>query len=376
MSRLISQVEIFPVVYPVAGYFKFFENVAGRPFGRPSVLVRISTDDMTEGWGECVPSPRWNYETVDTVVSTIRHYLTPVLIGRDPFAIEELHAAMNRAIAPSFSTGQPICKAGIDLALFDLTGRLLQQSAHERWGRSDRQAISLSWTLNPRSPAELEASVAEAHSRGYCDFNIKIGPDPAADVELIRRVRNLAPNAALWADANGGYCESDALAVAPRLSDLGVAFFEQPVAANRLSSFAKLKRQGALPIIMDEGIVSVIELEEFHRLQLLDGVAVKIARAGGLIEARKQIEFLHQNGLIFLGSALTDPDVALSASAALFSAYGLRHAAALNGPQYLSASALRNPIRTQQGEIAASNEPGLGIEIDREKIAQLSMPCL
>lgn len=373
MPVTISQIDTFPVLYPVAGYFKFFENVAGRPFGRPAVLVRIASDDGTEGWGECVPSPRWSYETVDTVLSTIRHYLAPELVGRDPFDTLELQSAMNRAIAPSFSTGQPICKAGINLALFDLTGKLLHQSPSQRWDRRDRSKVALSWTLNPRSPGEVEPLVQQAHERGYRHFNIKIAPDPALDVELVRQVRKLAPQAELWADANGGYTERDALAVAPQLAELGVAWFEQPVAANRLSGFAKLKQQGALPIIMDEGIVSAVELEEFHRLQLLDGVAIKVARVGGLEEARRQIEFLEQNGLVFLGSGLTDPDVSLAGSLALFAAHGLTRAAALNGPQYLTASATQSPFHPQHGELTAPDAPGLGIEIDRQALDRLAL---
>ena len=370
----ISSVEAIPVLYPVSGYFKFFESAAGRPPGRPAVLVRVTAGDGSQGWGECVPSPRWSYETLETVLTTIRNYLAPELVGRDPLDADVLHAAINRTIAPSFSTGQPICKAGIDLALFDLAGKLLKRSAFELWGRRDRESISLSWTLNPRAPTEVEPLVAQAHGRGYRHFNIKIAPDLRTDLELIRLVRKLAPEAELWADANGGYSESDALDMAPKLADLGVAFFEQPVAANRLSAFARLKRQGALPIIMDEGIVSTVELEEFHKLNLLDGAAVKVSRAGGLAEARRQIEFLERHGLIFLGSGLTDPDVSMAGSVALFCAYGLAHAAALNGPQYLAASAIKMPFRPQQGELAPPGGAGLGIEIDDAALDRLRLP--
>lgn len=373
MASRIERIEAIPLVYPVEGYFKFFENTSGRPFGRPSVLVKMTADDRTVGWGECVPSPRWSYETLDTVLSTTRLYLAPELIGRDPLDLDGAHAAMNRVIAPSFSTGQPICKAGIDLALFDITGKLLRQTAAERWGRKDRETVRLSWTLNPRTLDETAELVEQARARGYRDFNIKVGPDPEHDVALVRLVRKLASDAELWADANGGYAEADALAVAPRLADLGVAFFEQPVAANRLRSFARLKQQGALPIIMDEGVVSTVDLEEFHALGLLDGLAVKVARVGGVTEARRQVEYLEQHGLIFLGSGLTDPDVSLSASLTLFATYGLQHAAALNGPQYLTASVLMNPFRPIDGELRAPSGPGLGIEVDETAVERLRM---
>jgi L-alanine-DL-glutamate epimerase-like enolase superfamily enzyme len=280
---------------------------------------------------------------------------------------------MNRAIAPSYSTGQPICKAAIDLAVFDLTGKLLGQSAAERWGRQSGQPVTLSWTLNPRELNEVEGLIEQARARGYDHFNVKIAPEVKFDLELCRLIKRLAPEAVLWADANGGYDTATAFAVAPKLADLGVAFFEQPVPANRLSGFAELKQQGALPIIMDEGVLSLTDLEEFHRLNLLDGVAMKVVRCGGLAEARKMVEFIQENGLLFLGSGLTDPDLSLAASLLLYSAYGLEYPAALNGPQFLTASILREPFSPVGGRLCVPGGSGLGVEVDEAKVAALRL---
>ena len=364
----ISKVETFPINYPTVGRFKFFEGPKGRPTGRPAVLVKITADDGTVGWGQSVPTPKWSYETLETVHSTINRYLAPELIDRDPFALDTLHAAMNAAIAPSFSTGQPICKAGIDLALFDLTGKLLKQSAAERWQRKGRDRLTLSWTLNPRTLDEVEGLIAQGRARGYRNFNIKVAPDPKFDLELARLVKRVAPESFLWADANGGYDEAIALAVAPKLADAGVAVLEQPLPANRLTGYARLKKQRALPIIMDEGVVSSVELEEFIKLDLLDGVAMKPARCGGLTDARRQIELVLKHGLMFLGSGLTDPDVSLAASLVLYGAYDLKYPAALNGPQFLSGSILKRPFQVVDGQLAVPTGPGLGVEVDETKI--------
>ncbi|HWB09369.1 MAG TPA: enolase C-terminal domain-like protein [Pirellulales bacterium] len=360
----ITHVETFAVNYPVVGHFKFFEGTANRPPGRPSVVIKITADDGTVGWGQSVPSPRWSYETLETVESTTRLYLAPELIGRDPLDLDGLWRQMNRVIAAGFSTGQPICKAGVELALFDLTGKLLGQSPAERWSRHGCDTLTLSWTLNPRSPAELEESVAEAHSRGYRHFNLKVAPDPAIDLDYCRRLRQLAPDAHLWVDANGGYDEPTAAQIAPRLADLGIAALEQPLPANRLGSYARLKRQGCLPILMDEGIVSHVELEEFVQLGLLDGVAMKVARCGGLSESLQVVEVIEREGLLFYASGLTDPDLSLAASLALFGACRLSVPAALNGPQYLSTSILVQPLSVTNDQIAVPHSPGLGVAVD------------
>jgi L-alanine-DL-glutamate epimerase-like enolase superfamily enzyme len=375
MSARIARLETFPIRYPVVGRFKFFEGPKGQPPGRAAVLVKITADDGTVGWGESVPVPKWSYETLETVDSTIRRYLAPELIGLDPCDVDAIHAVMDHAIAPSFSTGQPIAKAGVDLALHDLAGKLHRAPAAAGWNpmgpRRDR--ITLSWTLNPRTLDEVEGLIAQGRARGYKHFNVKVAPDPKVDLALCRLVRRLVPDGFLWADANGGYDEATALAVAPKLADLGVPVLEQPLPANRLGGYRKLKQQGALPIIMDEGVVSSVELAEFHHLGLLDGVALKPARCGGLADARRQVEYLRDHGLMFLGSGLTDPDVSLAASLVLFGAFDLKYPAALNGPQFLSGTVLKHPFVVTDGTLAVPSGPGLGVEVDEALILRLAV---
>lgn len=359
----IRTIEVFPVVYPVTGFFKFFPKPE-----RPAVFVKIACEDGTVGWGQSVPTHTWSYETAESVTSTLRLYLAPALTGKNPTDIPGAHAAMNRAIAASFSTGMPIAKAGIDLALHDIAGKLAGKSVAALWGRKPLERVALSWTVNVKTIGEAGPLVLEGRGRGYRHFNIKVAPDPKFDVELAATVRKFAKDCFLWADGNGGYDTDTALTVAPRLAAVGVNVLEQPVAPNRLSGLAALKKQGALPILLDEGVVSVTDLEEFHKLGLLDGVAMKPARTAGLWDARRQVEYLERNKLLFLGSGLTDPDVSLAASLLLFGAYGVKYPAALNGLQFLTESFLKTPFRLDGGAVRVPVGPGLGVEVDEEKV--------
>lgn len=359
----IRSIEALPVRYPVTGYFRFFT----RP-ERPAVFVKITCEDGTAGWGQSVPIPTWSYETLESVVSTIRLYLAPPLIGLNPTDIAEAHRRMNRAIAPSFSTGMPIAKSGIDMALHDIAGRLAGRNVAALWERKPLEKITLSWTVNVRTLDEADELLEAGRRQGYRHFNIKVAPDAKFDVELARRVRKFAPDGWLWADANGGYDLDTALAVLPKLRDAGVDVIEQPLAPNRLGGLRELKKQGALPILLDEGVVSVVDLEEFHKLGLLDGVAMKPARTAGLWDARLQVEYLLKHGLMFLGSGLTDPDVSLAASLVLYGAYGLKYPAALNGLQFLAGSWLKRPFRLEDGGLRVPGGPGLGVEVDEEKL--------
>jgi L-alanine-DL-glutamate epimerase-like enolase superfamily enzyme len=366
----IERIDIFPVVYPTEGYFKFFGGPGGSA-GRAAVIVKITADNGTVGWGQAVPLPRWSYETLETSVIAIRDYYAPILIGRDPADIEAAHAEMDKAIAPGFSTGMPISRSGIDIALHDLAAKMQDRSLAQLWGRNDGKPIPLSWTVNVTKINDVGPVVAEGKKRGYRHFNIKVAPDPDFDVALAREVRRLAPEAFLWADANGGYDLETALKAAPRLADAGVGVFESPLRPNRISGYQALKKQGDLPILMDEGVVSPADLEEFIKLDMLDGVAMKPARCGGLASCRRQIEICEKHGLMWLGSGLTDPDISLAASLCLFGAYGLKKPAALNGPQFLTADVLKKPLRIENGFAHVPTGPGLGIEVDEDKVLAL-----
>ena len=366
----IDRIDIFPLRYPMAGYFKFFAGPHGSA-GRAAVLVKITTTDGVVGWGESVPVARWSYETLETATTVLHKYYAPSLIGRDPRDTGGAHRAMDAAVAPAFSTGMPIARAGIDLALHDLAGKLDGKSLAEIWGRKRGGALTLSWTVNARRLEEVDDLVEAGRKKGYRHFNIKVAPDPKFDVQLAQRVRKLAPDAFLWADANGGYDPEQARQVAPKLAEVGVDVLEAPIRPNRISGYQALKKQGALPILMDEGVVSPVELAEFIRLKMIDGVAMKHSRCGGLVSARAQIELVEKSGLMWLGSGLADPDVSLAAALGIFAAYGLSKPAALNGPQFLTESVLKTPLVVKNGAMEVPKGPGLGIEVDEQKVREL-----
>jgi L-alanine-DL-glutamate epimerase-like enolase superfamily enzyme len=366
----IDRIEVFPVRYPLTGYFKFFGQTPGRS-GRAAVVVKITADDGTVGWGQSVPLETWSYETLETCTVALRDYYAPALIGHDPSDLAGAHQIMDREIQPAFSTGMPITRAGIDIALHDLAGKLLGQSLSELWRRPAGGPITLSWTINVRGLAEVDAVMADGVQRGYRHFNIKVAPDPSFDVALATRVRCSAPDAFLWADANCGYDLDTALAVAPKLAAAGVDVLESPLRPNQIRGYQRLQRQGALPILMDEGVVSPVELAEFIHLKMLDGIAAKPARCGGLLSNKQQIEIVEQEGLIWLGSGLCDPDISLAASLVLYGACGLRQPAALNGPQFLGTDILQTPLKIANGQAAVPSGPGLGIDVDEMKLAEL-----
>ncbi len=367
----IDRIDTYPVRYPMIGYFKFFSGPRGSR-GRAAVIIKMTASDGSIGWGQSVPIARWSYETLETAAIVIRDYFAPALIGQNPLDMNACQKALDGALAMGFSTGMPIARAGLDIALHDLLGKLKGQSLAEMWGRKSVESLTLSWTLNPRTLDEVEPLIKAGRDKGYQHFNIKVAPDPKFDVRLATMVKRLVPEGFLWADANGGYDVATALDVAPKLADAGVDVLEAPIKPNQLSGYQALKKLGALPILMDEGIVSPVELREFIKLKMIDGVAMKPSRCGGLVSAKQQIELLMNEGLMWLGSGLTDPGISMAATLGLYGAFDLKRPAALNGPQFLTADVLKKPLVIRDGKAVVPSGPGLGIEVNQEKVLKLA----
>jgi L-alanine-DL-glutamate epimerase-like enolase superfamily enzyme len=372
MSSIVK-VEVGRFDYRVAGQFKFLKPGPDGIVRRPSVLVRLTDEDGLQGWGQAVPMPSWTYETPETVETTLRNYLAEAILGLDPEDYQTIHARMNQAIRPAFSVGQPLCKAAIDLACFDLVGKRHGQTAAQLLGGVKAPSLTLSWTVASPELAVVEAQLEEGRKRGYRNFNIKVGEPqtPGYDLELARKVREFAPDGFLWSDANTGYSEEVALDMAPKLAGAGVDVLESPLPPTKIRGYQALKAQGALPILMDEGILSPVELEEFIALDMLDGVAMKPARNAGLWPSKRIIESLQERDLMVLGSGLTDPDLALAAAVQLYAWVGLTHPCALNGPQFLAESLAESPLGLEGDQLQAPSLPGLGMTLDERAEAVL-----
>jgi L-alanine-DL-glutamate epimerase-like enolase superfamily enzyme len=367
----IVRFEVGRFDYDLVGEFKFFKTSV-----RPSIVVRLTDENGVQGWGQSVPIETWTYETVETAETTLRYYLAPAILGAEPSDLAAIHERMDRAIRPSFSIGQPLCKAAVDLACYDLWGKQTNRSVSEILGGARQREVKLSWTVQSPTLTDVESQLALARTRGYDSFNIKLGypQTPEYDLQLVRAVCNFAPNGFHWADANTSYDTETALAMAPKLADAGLKGLESPLPPNLIRGYQALKRQGALPILMDEGIISPVEVAEFIALEMFDGIAMKVARCGGLWNASRIITLLQENNLLTFASGLTDPDLSLAASTHLFAWAGLNVPAALNGPQYIAGRGTTDPtFRANDDTIRVPTAPGLGVTVDERAEKSLNI---
>ncbi|MEU4481863.1 enolase C-terminal domain-like protein [Micromonospora sp. NPDC023966] len=374
----IDAVETYAVALPTIRSFGVSGGsvaVAGTPSIR--VLVKLTADGIA-GWGEATPIPAWTYETAESIVTTIDRYLAPAILGRPAWDLDGVTTAFDRAINRGFTIGAPLAKCAVDVALHDLLGRALGVSVGVLWGQRRRETIQLGWIVSGQTAAEVADAVAEGSGLGYEAFKVKVGlHSEAEDAAVVRAVREAAPDAALWVDANQGYTVDGALRMARRLADLDVTAFEQPLPANDVAGQRRLRETCPIPVALDESLRHPSDLATFVKLNAVDVAIAKVQRSGGLTLSRRLCALAEDAGVRLMGSGLTDSDLGLAASLHLFAAYGIDTPVDLNGRQFLTSSyATGATVEVKDGVARVPTGPGLGVEVDESVVRELAVDVL
>ncbi|MGI5488158.1 mandelate racemase/muconate lactonizing enzyme family protein [Microtetraspora malaysiensis] len=373
-SLVVERVETFVVELPSIRSFSISGGsvtTAGKPTER--VLVKVTAGDRT-GWGEATPTPSWTYETVESISTTIHGYLAPALIGRSAWDLDGACAAYEKVINRGLTIGSPIAKSALDIALHDLIGRTLGVSVGVLWGQRRLDRIKLGWIVAGQTPAEVRQAVEEGRAQGYQAYKVKVGlHDEATDVSVVAAVREAAPDAPIWVDANQAYTVDGALRMARRLVDLDVSAFEQPLPANDITGLRRLRDHSPLPVALDESLRHPSDMATFVKLDAVDIAIAKVQRSGGLTLSRRLCQLAEDAGLRIMGSGLTDTDLGFAASLHLFAAFGVDTPVDLNGRQFVhSAYVGDSTVEVVDGTAMVPTGPGLGIEVDEDAVRSLA----
>ena len=370
----IERIELFPVVLPLRAVLTLPRG-ASRTLaeGKRIVLVKITGDEGTVGWGEAGPSRRWSAETTHSVYSTLKHYLAPVLIGRDPFDIAGIHRAMNTELAPGLDPGQPIAKAAVDLAVHDLICKKLGITLQAWLGSKALDGIDISYLVSAPDPDKAAEVTQKGLDEGYKAFKVKVGHNPAMDVDNLKAVLETAPGCVVWPDANQGYTLDQALVMARAFEALGIEVFEQPIHMTDVYGMRKLLQRSSMTIAIDEAAMGIPYLIELIRREAVDGIAIKVNKVGGIHYSRQMCDLARNAGIRLIGSGLMDAPIGYAASVHLFAAYGIDFPADLNGPQHMSADYLAEPFPMDGQRALVPTQPGLGITIDEAKLETIRL---
>ena len=363
----IAHVDVYPTAVGMKDVFNIGTGFVGDTGSAGDhVFVKITTDDGYVGWGEQRALPSWSYETTESITTTIRHHIAPLLLGQDPLSHNAIHHAIYNALKPAVSNGHPFAKAAVDIALHDLRGHILNVPLHTLFGGKRHNTLPLAYALSIDTP-EIMGLKAQALAPCSC-FKVKVAGNPAADEKRLRAVHEAMPDAQLWIDANQSYTPSNALELLKRVADIREIYcMEQPVASQDWFGMKRVREDAPIPIAIDEGCFTYFDLAKVVRLECADAVVLKVCKSGGLAECLKSIHVAEANSIELLGSGLTEAGIGFIASVHLFATLDLVLPAELNAPAFLETLAVSG-IEIHDHVVTVPDGPGLGVIPDEDYI--------
>lgn len=329
-----------------------------------STVVQIETDEGVVGYGESCPLGPVYLPSYAAGVRAGLAELAPHLIGADPTQLGPLNRLMDARLK-----GHPYVKSAIDMACWDILGKVTGQPVCLLLGGRYGEAITLYRAISRESPEAMAAKVAGYRAEGYTRFQLKVGQDPDVDIERIHAVsQKLQPGDRLVADANTGWLTHEAMRVIRAVRDTDV-YIEQPCLS--YEECLSVRQHCARPFVLDEVINDIGTILRGKADFAMDVVNLKISKFGGLTKAK-----LARDLCVDLGLAMTIEDTwggdivtAAIAHLAHSTPEELRFTST-DFNSYVTVSIAEGAPKRVDGKMAASNVPGLGVRPRAEALGE------
>lgn len=308
----------------------------------PDVLCTITLDGIT-GYGEASMPPY-----LGESVKSVSEFLSRLDLAQfaDPFRIEDIHDYMD-SVAPD----NRAAKACVDIALHDLTGKIMGQPWHKIWGLNPEKAPCTSFTIGIDKPDVVRQKVREAEP--YKVLKVKMGLDnDRQTVEIIRSMTDVP----LCVDVNQGWTDRrQALDMCHWLKEQGCIFVEQPFDKAAIDDTAWLTQHSPLPIIADEFLQRLPDVS--RAAGAYSGINIKLMKSTGMHEAYQMATLARAMGMKVMLGCMTETSCAVSAAAQLAP---LADFADLDGNLLITNDRFSG-VKIVNGKVTLPDLPGIGV---------------
>jgi O-succinylbenzoate synthase len=339
----------------------------GEELDRECLLVRVYSEGF-DGWGECVATsvPGFSYETVETAWHVLRDFFIPAILNRPISHPRELMQHFH-----AFK-GHPLARAGLEMALWDLRGKLDGKCLRELFG-GEKHSVPVGVSVGiQENPEAMIEKVGEYLQRGYGRIKIKI--KPGADLEVAKAVRDSYPDIYLQVDANAAYMLSDA-PLFKDLDSLNLSMIEQPLAEDDLIDHAALQAQIKTPLCLDESIRNRRHAEQAIAIEACQVINIKSARVGGLTEAIAIHDRCFREGVPVWCGGMLETGIGRAANLALASLPGFKLPGDISATERYYNPDIAEPsfILNSDSTIDVPVKPGLGVDVLHEELERLTL---
>jgi len=326
------------------------------------VLICVHGEDGLKGYGEALPRPTFYGETQKSIVIAVEELYRTALIGMDVLDSEKISDVLDRY------PGNNTVRGAIDVAVHDLKGRFLGVPLYRLLGgwRDGRVPVTPNISIKT-----VEKSVEESVrfvEMGMKTLKVKVGTDPKKDVELVRAIRRaVGDDIDIYVDANQGWDRRSAFWALSRMVDEKVFAVEEPLPVSDVEGKLKIARTLPIAILMDEGVITVQDVLRELKIGAVGIISVKTPRTG-IVNSRKIIQTAE---LFHVPCSIgTQAETGVGTIASAHNGAGYKNVVNTELANYLkwSDDLLVEKPKFEDGFLILPEGPGLGIEIDPEKL--------
>jgi L-alanine-DL-glutamate epimerase-like enolase superfamily enzyme len=247
-----------------------------------NVVIRIHTDSGLTGTGECAPFVTIVGETQETVFELSKQ-IGKMLKGKDPFAIEERMAEINRVVA-----GNPTMKSAFDMALYDLLAQRADMPLYRLLGGNNDREVYTDMTISIGAPEKVARDALAYKKAGFPAIKVKLGTNTKDDVARIKAIREVVgDDYPIRIDANQGWDTITAINTLRALGEFGIEHCEEPVAKWNNREMAKVRANSPIPIMADESVFDHHDAFRLASMGACDFFNIKFSKSGGIYNALK-----------------------------------------------------------------------------------------
>jgi len=377
----IVDVKTYPVYASastaISGYLPYEEKLSSKiRRGYASCFVKVVADNGEYGFGESLVR-----EVPQATAEIIDRLLKPIVIEKDPLEIEVLWEHMFSALKTRGHTKGFFIEAlsGVDIALWDLKGKLLKQPVYNLLGgRFQDKLKAYASSIIFDKPQNMAKRAREWVDEGYDQIKVKVGMGVEQDEENLRCIKAEVGNSVkIMVDANSAYNSTQALKLGKILEKLDVTWFEEPVPPYDIDGYIKLKRKLEIPICAGESHFTRYDFKELITREAVDIVQPDVSRAGGISECAKianlartyNIRYTPHIGLS--GAGCRAASIHLSASLPTDTFYTYEVYDIKESPNPLAFEVCNYPVEVvSNGFVKTIDKVGLGLTIDEEKLVK------
>jgi len=344
-----------------------FETSFGRTIERECIIVSIHSEGQT-GYGECVADrdPGYSYETTGTAWHIMKDFISPLLLGQDVTNADEFQFRVERI------RGHHLAKAGVEMALWDLRGKLEDRPLREMLGGvRDRVQVGVSVGLQ-FSPEILVNTVEKYLEAGYGRIKIKI--KPGRDVGDTVAVRNAFPSIKLQVDANSAYTLATWETLKP-LDLLSLLLIEQPLNEDDIWDHRRLQKELKTPVCLDESIITPRHARYAMEMEACKIINIKAGRVGGLSQAITIHDMCKEQGVPVWCGGMLETGLGRASNLALASLPGFSLPGDISASDRYYAEDITHErfLLNPDSTIDVPTGPGLGVTLDTGALKKFTL---